>query len=114
MLTRRLAAVIVAAALITIHLLALDASATQEEDFAFINNASSAITEVYLTDPDSEDWGNDLISSLIRPGETRGFVFTPEADLCIYDIHASFEDGTPVQLYGWDLCQSPYIEFVTE
>src|SRR5262245_55967468 len=114
MVTRHLAVPVLAVWVAVLATLALVASsAAGGADFEFVNNASSSITEVYIADPGSDTWGSNVLSAPIEPGETRGFVFTPNADECVYDFHATFDDGNPVQALGWDLCSNTTVVFVT-
>ena len=79
-------------------------------DFEFVNGASSAITGVYISPTDVFDWGSNVLSEDIRPGETRGFAFSADATTCVYDIRATFALGNPVE-FTRDLCANKRIEF---
>ncbi|MBI2755576.1 MAG: hypothetical protein HYX52_02600 [Chloroflexi bacterium] len=84
---------------------AVPAFAQDQRDFQILNNSSGPIVNAWIAPSDAADWGPQVLSAPIEPGETRGIVFLyPAPGVCSYDIHLTYADERPDQLNGLDIC----------
>lgn len=86
--------------------LSLGASAALAEDLTFdVENASSsAVTEFYTSPVGVKDWENNMVASPLQPGDSAEATIGDGRDVCEYDIHVVFADGSNITDENVDLC----------
>src|SRR4051812_17973924 len=88
-----------------------------DRDFDLINNSTSPISAVYVSPADDDDWGANVLTDNINPGELRGILFQDELATCLYDVRVEFADGSNGELRDLDLCATNSItlddQFIT-
>ncbi|WP_230782560.1 hypothetical protein [Sphingomonas sp. Leaf37] len=74
-----------------------------------INDSSSDISEIHMSDIDMNDWGRDLL------GRETLFVgyqlpemspFAAHRDLCRYDLKVTFDDGREMMINDFNACET--------
>jgi hypothetical protein len=87
----------------------------EDRSFMAFNHSSAAITHLYATDIRRPDWGVDLLgTSVLGPG--RNYVTRPPIDrgYCLFDVAATFSDGTADIITRVNLCTALGLEFTDE
>ena len=82
-----------------------------ENQFYAANLMGTGITEIYVSENGSGDWGNNLISSPITDGQkviisVSGMETGKEYDICVIDS----EDNT-TEYYGFDIASTVQVTF---
>ena len=82
-----------------------------ENQFYAANLMGTGITEIYVSENGSGDWGNNLISSPITDGQkviisVPGMETGKEYDICVIDS----EDNT-TEYYGFDIASTVQVTF---
>lgn len=88
--------------------------AADPRDFDIHNKSSLDIDEIYVTDSDEEDWGDDILEEdILEAGDTAEVTFTDDDDekSCSYDIKAVAENGKFLEIYDVNLCNTTSITF---
>lgn len=81
-----------------------------------INNSGKAMTAVYISAPDQEDWGDNELPEAIGDRDKQDFQWD-QADYggsdagCIFDVRAEYEDGKSTDLSDVDLCNESSLNF---
>lgn len=81
-----------------------------------INNSGKAMTAVYISPPDRDDWGDNEISEAIADRDKQDFEWD-QADYggsdagCIFDVRAEYEDGKSTDLMDVNLCNEASLNF---
>jgi hypothetical protein len=84
---------------------AADVLSQDQRDFSFVNNSCCSVTAAYVSPASMTEWGSNVLSAPITPGEIRGIVFTSSnPGMCNYDLRAETGDGGYWELFGVDLC----------
>lgn len=83
-------------------------SAAMAEDLSFnlINQSSSSVVEFYVSHTGTNDWEENLLSGGYLPsGNEIDVMITDGRTTCMYDVKASFEDGSDLEEYDLNLCE---------
>ena len=80
-------------ALAAAAILAPNAYADSDLDFAIENATGYTIKEVYLSPTKKDNWGKQVLSSPLKNGEKRKIVFKSTAKVQAYDLKAVYADG---------------------
>jgi hypothetical protein len=89
-----------------IALLAMAAPASAKTiSFTFVNTTDTPVTEFYIAAPNVDNWEDNLVVTPV-PGGGKAPVNVSGGDICVYDIHAVFEDGSETDDRGVDLCET--------
>lgn len=73
--------------------------------FGLSNKYSSPLVK-FQVDPSSEkNWGENILSGTLDPGETGKVTIADEQTTCTYDIRGEFANGEVVEQIGLDLCK---------
>ena len=86
--------------------LARPAFAEGSQEFMLHNDVGSAVTHVYATTVDVDDWGADLLGDqTLVSGKAAKVTFAnfPD-DACRFDLRVVLEGGQAWQIKGLDLC----------
>jgi hypothetical protein len=74
---------------------------SDDESITIYNDSSYVIEDLYVTERDTFDWGQDLLGSdALFPGESISI----EVGCDVYDIKVVDETGVPCELYDVDVC----------
>jgi|SRR5580704_6192905 hypothetical protein len=81
------------------------ASASSHEDFNFTNNTGTTITGLYMAPHGTnQSWGDNCLSSPLKPGETRHISWPTEPGIPIWDVRVAYSTGVDAEFYrGVDL-----------
>lgn len=87
--------------------LAFAAPAVAEDlQFTLINNASQPLTNLYISLPESEEWGDDILGvDVLGVGETGVITIADGADVCAYDLQFVMENEAMIEGTA-DLCET--------
>ena len=82
------------------------AFAQDMRDFAISNESSDVMMSAWIAPSAASEWGHQVLSAPIGPGEVRQFVFPyPQPGVCVYDLHIEyFIDNRPDKLEGVNIC----------
>lgn len=99
-----------ALALVALPALAIAATlpvkASEDLTFSLYNDASEAITELYLVPYYADTWEDNLMPSSLAPGGAIPVVVADGLSTCTYDIGVVFWDGSEAVSYDVDLCET--------
>ena len=80
------------------------AQATQ--DFSLINKTGVTIHHVYITQHDSDTWGEDILGKdVFMDGDQTDVSFEPIEDVCLWDLKIDDADGNAITWQSIDLCK---------
>ncbi|HEY2123797.1 MAG TPA: hypothetical protein VGH07_09405 [Chthoniobacterales bacterium] len=75
--------------------------AESQEDFDITNNTGTTITGVYVAaHGTTESWGENCLSSPLRPGQTRHISWPQESGIPNWDIRITYSTGVEVRFNG--------------
>lgn len=81
-------------------------AANTELDFTLINSTGVNIVSVYIAPHDSDEWGDDVMTSdILLDGETVAIEFHPKDDTTIWDLRIEDKAGESVEWQSLDLSQ---------
>jgi len=83
-------------------------------DFKLVNETGHAFYAVYLTDTDTEDWGEDILpENIVEDGDTIDITFDYVGDetLCTWDLKLTKDASEQewVYLEELDLCEAKIV-----
>jgi hypothetical protein len=95
------------AAALALPALALSIPAAHAEDLQFTlhNNSDLTLTEFYVEPQSSKDWGTNILTGTIAPGESATVTIADGKTTCVYGIRGEFKDGHPVDHENLNLCE---------
>jgi hypothetical protein len=101
---------LVLAAMFLVSTATTEVLAQDQRDFSFVNNSCCNVIAAYISPASMTEWGPNVLSSPIVPGEIRGIAFTsPNPGVCVYDLRAEASDGENWEIFGVDLCSTRII-----
>ncbi len=106
------------AAVLSLPLLGLTAASVFAErvKISVINNSGKTMT-VLQSGSSDDDWGENLLDGPLADRGTVPFEFDSaeyEGDIsggCVFDVRATYSDGTQSDLRGINFCTAPSINF---
>jgi hypothetical protein len=86
---------------------AISATAAHAEDLQFTlhNNSDLTLTAFYVEPASSKDWGANILSGTIAPGESATVTIADGKTTCNYGIRGEFKEGQPVDHDSLNLCE---------
>jgi hypothetical protein len=99
---RILTAILAASAIMA----AASSASAENLQFEFENTTSAAVTEFYASPVGVKDWEDNLASSPLPAGASATASISDARDVCAYDIHVVFDDGTDITDEAVDLCET--------
>lgn len=83
---------------------------TKATKIKIVNNSKWDIDNIYISNVDENEWGNDLLGSdeILSPGE---FIYV-YADCYTYDVKLVDEDEIECELYDVDICSGNETWFI--
>jgi len=86
---------------------ALSGICAAERQIKVINTSSSIITELYVSKPDIDDYGTNLLAGArIQSGASSTVTFG-DGDACVFDFQAVTGDEDMFTARGVDVCAAP-------
>ena len=84
--------------------------------FTLHNETSSALTELYLSPSNVDDWEEDILASAgpIEAGTMVNLTVEDGRTDCLYDILGVFADDDMVEDYSVDICDLESYSFTEE
>ena len=80
--------------------------------FTLTNNSDYTIDELYVSSPDANDWGDDVLGQdTLEGGQVANITITGGGDACAYDVKAVDEAGEEHVAESLDVCQTPSVTF---
>ena len=96
----------IAAVAVTAGLFAANTASAFERWVDVVNNGSSAIYSVFITNVDDRSYGRDLLGNYMIPA---GYQQRLEPDInngyCRFDVLITYETGHEVAMWGVNLCE---------
>lgn len=78
----------------------------QKQDFTLVNNTGVVIHNVYITQHDSDTWGEDILGKdVFMDGEETDILFDPIENVCLWDLKINDADGNAITWESIDLCK---------
>lgn len=74
-----------------------------------VNESSSDITQIHMSDIDNEGWGRDLLGrEVLFTGYELPWMepFASARDLCRHDLKVTFDDGREIVLNDFNACEA--------
>ena len=72
----------------------------------FKNIANYRIDAFYATPGSNRNWGSNLLTNVIYPG--NNFYFSANSIECVWDAKIVFQNGTSIYGYNLDMCTEPF------
>lgn len=73
--------------------------------FRLKNSSDSPLVEFYVEDSSENNWGENLLSDSVNPGEVGKVTIADGRTTCTYDILGVFADGSKLDERQLDLCE---------
>ena len=74
----------------------------QRRELSLVNRSARVIQQVFVSQADTPEWGEDLLAAAISVGETGVVVFR---GACTVDVRVVFDNRAAEERRGIDLCQ---------
>ncbi len=86
---------------------AAPANAQGKQDFTLINATGYAISHVYVSPTNTDDWGNDILGKdVLDVDEAVDIQFPRKGNTCKWDLRVTYDDDdSNVVWHGFDLCK---------
>lgn len=75
--------------------------------FEIINNTSRAIVDFRVDPSSAKDWGENILTRDVGPGETLTVSIEDGLTTCIYDTYTQWSDGAEAIEERVNMCKSP-------
>lgn len=87
--------------------LSIMAQSALAEDLAFTlkNSSNSPLVEFYVEASSQDNWGSNLLTESVSPGETGTVTIADGRTTCTYDILGVFADGSKLDERKLNLCE---------
>lgn len=73
--------------------------------FTLVNNASQPMTNLYVSLPEADEWGDDILGmDVLGAGETATITIADGATVCSYDLQFVMENEASLEGTA-DLCE---------
>lgn len=73
--------------------------------FSLINNATQPLTNLYVSLPEADEWGDDILGvDVLAPGESATVTIADGATVCDYDLQIVMENEATMEGTA-DLCE---------
>ncbi len=83
-----------------------NAAAAGKQDFRIHNLSSIPIVRLYVSSSGTNDWEEDVLrSDVLGPGQVFRLNFSNDAQGCMHDLKAIFQNGAVVEEREVNLCQ---------
>lgn len=78
----------------------------QIQDFTLVNDTGVTIHHVYITQHNSDTWGEDIMGTdVFMDGDETDISFQSIEDVCLWDLKIDDADGNAITWYNIDLCE---------
>jgi hypothetical protein len=92
--------------------LAASAAWAAQQDFVLTNNSGHVIMTLHVAPTSTDQWGEDILGAdVLASGEQAQVSFDRDEDECLWDIRATYDDGTENDERGINLCEVSEVEF---
>lgn len=92
-----------------------DADAPTGQDFNIINKTGHIVKGLEVSASDKDSWGPNLLGAdVMRDGEQGKVTIKHEAEDCLWDVRATYDDGDTTEMKGVDLCKVGEITLTAE
>lgn len=83
------------------------AAAGAAQDFAIVNNTGHVVMTLNVSPSDSNEWGPDILgTATIADGASGTVTFPRDAEQCLWDLRATFDNGETGDWRGVNLCET--------
>jgi hypothetical protein len=98
---------VIAATVLALPTLLMMGQNALAEDLTFTlkNSSDSPLVEFYVEDSSQSDWGSDLLTESVNPGEEGTVTIADGRTTCTYDILGVFADGSKLDERQLNLCE---------
>ena len=81
-----------------------------QQDFSIVNNSGHTVMTLNVSPSDSEQWGPDILGTdTLANGQTGQVSFARGQDQCLWDLRATFDNGTTGDWRQVNLCEASTI-----
>lgn len=87
-----------------------NAPASDRRNFVAYNKTNQTITALYLSPTDSNSWGGNILSDVLRSESYTRVTFSDNSERCVYDLKAVYGDKT-YDRNRFNLCETTTVEF---
>ena len=75
------------------------------QDFALVNRTGYQIDEVYVSQVNNRQWGEDIMGrGTLDNGQTVNITFNAPDNVCKWDLMVKYSDGSDATWNNLDLC----------
>ena len=95
------------AALAAVLMTAGAALTQQRQDFTLTNQTGYVIVTLNVSPQNQMRWGPDILGSgYLANGESAQVAFSGDADVCVWDLRVTYQDGDTGEWRGVNLCET--------
>lgn len=86
---------------------AATAAAGARQDFTIVNSTGRTVLTLNVSSSDSNEWGPDILGAATIPdGQSGQVAFQRGQEQCLWDLRATFDDGSTGDWRGVNLCEA--------
>ncbi len=76
-----------------------------DEHYMITNDSGVQMVELYVSAGEEKKWGDNLLSSPLKDGESGEILFAHDDERCIWDMATKDEHGNAIEWRKIDLCK---------
>ncbi len=84
---------------------AIPVMAEDDEHYTITNDSGVQMVELYVSAGEEKKWGDNLLSSPLKDGESGEIMFAHDDERCIWDLATKDEHGNAIEWRKIDLCK---------
>jgi hypothetical protein len=75
-------------------------------NFTLVNNSGFVVVHLNVSPSTEINWGPDILGrEVLANTESAEISFTPETDICLWDLRVTYEDKDQNEMSGVNLCE---------
>jgi hypothetical protein len=76
-----------------------------QQNFTVVNNTGHTVMRLNVSASNDNSWGPDILGrGTLGNGESAEVTFPHDTSQCMWDIRATYDDGTNTEMRGVNLC----------
>ncbi|MES2989519.1 MAG: hypothetical protein V4808_16615 [Pseudomonadota bacterium] len=81
-------------------------TAAGQQDFTIVNKTGHTVVNFNVSPTSENEWGPDILGQdVLNDGETAKITFSRDADACLWDLKATYDDDDTTEMKKVDLCE---------
>lgn len=81
-------------------------TAAGQQDFTILNKTGHTVVNFQVSPTNDNNWGPDILGrDVLNDGESAKITFAREADECLWDLKATYDDDDTTEMKKVNLCE---------